>query len=325
MEGGQPGRPLPGAHQLRNEARAARRRLRQRGQPRRPRRAGEVVEGDPDEGVGLVHHQGLEVGQEVAATEEVDGQERVVHHQEPGPSRPLAGQLEEAPGLGSAPGVGAEAGVPGHPQGQEPAVPGMAHRGLGEVPRAGGLHPGAEPAEQAHRPLAGGFGLRGLEAPPAEVVRPPLQHLHPKVLSHRAAEPGGLDVQELVLQRLGMGGDHHRPVPGRGPGGGGEPVGQRLPDPGGGLGGQLSPVLQQTGHLQGQLALVGAVLEGGQLAGQGAFRPQEIGNPLRVVGHGQLAFPTGPTGRGPRGAGSRRLRSASRLTRVRSASGTRPR
>ena len=128
----------------------------------------------------------------------------------------------------------------------------------------------------------------------AEVVPAALHHRHVQVAAERPGQQRDVLVDELLLQVLGAGGDHHAPAQLHR----GQQVGERLAGARAGLGQQHAAVAQRPADGVRQRLLRGPLLVAGQDARQGPAGTEEgRGGKARVGGHGaMIAFAAAMSG-----------------------------
>ena len=199
----------------------------------------------------LVDDHDAVLGQDAALAEGVDGEQRVVGHDDVGlgghPPRPLGVALDPE-----------RAAV--HPQALArrhgdlpPRLVGHAGDELVPVPARGRRGPLVQPLDVRAELAGGRVEQRVLlvfwpvaQLVEAQVVVAPLEYGELRSaaerLAQRVGEPGQVPVDELALQRDGGRGDDDGPALGGGELHGGHQVGQRLAGPGAGLHGEVRAV-----------------------------------------------------------------------------------
>ena len=157
----------------------------------------------------LVEDHRVVLGQHAAAGGDVREVERVVDDHEVGGGRPLARGFREARRDERAAAAGAAVGADGE----------LGPEGLGRLERELGPVAGLRRVQPAlHRLPGAGVAavgeqerLKALELTAAEVVRSTLQHLDAHGAPDRGRGDGDVLAEQLLLQRLGRGGDDDAP------------------------------------------------------------------------------------------------------------------
>ena len=232
--------------------------------------------------VRLVDDQVVILGQQAAAYPRIRKQERVIDHHQVGGLRLGAGAVDVAVLLGAVDAHAVE-GVAGHvrPPDLLPAV----QAELGAVAALRGVEPGEE-LELKHQLLGVPARLDQIPppAPERDVVRPAFQKAGFEVPGQPLAQAGQVLAHELLLQRVGVGGDDDALAVADRPRQGWDQVGEALPRPGAGLDHQHSSAGLDLGHGEQHLQLRLAVLVAGQQVGQRSLWAEQAGERCGVLG-----------------------------------------